>query len=307
MPQRPRLALLAASVMAAMLLALSGAVPADAAPTDGLIVFESDRGGHLDLWTMRPDGTGAARLTNDRTEDVFPEWSPNGKKLAWTRGGFGPDGELWVMNADGTGRRQLTFNAFSDYDAVWSPDSSRIAFRSERNGNRDVYVINADGTGEQRLTTDPGFDIAPDWAPDGSRIAFTSTRSGFFAVYIMLPDGSDVRKLTADSLNAGIARYAPNGGSLIFADGFCGTCGESDLWVMNADGSGQRQVTNSAENEIPGAWSHDGTRVVADYARLIGGGTALAKGDIAVAMVATGATVNITNSSANEGHPDWQP
>jgi Tol biopolymer transport system component len=307
MIQRSRLALLAVGFLAAPLVTFASASPAGAAPAERLIVFDSDRGGQLDLWTMRPDGSGLARLTDDKVDDVFAEWSPNRKKIAWTRGGFGPDGEIWVMNADGTGRKQLTHNSFSDYDAVWSPDSSRLAFRSLRNGVRNIYVVNADGTDERQLTTDGGF--APDWSPDGSRIAFTSDRSGALAVYTMrAADGGDVRKLTDDSVNAGVARYSPDGSRILFADGFCGTCGESDLWVMNPDGSAQRQVTDTAENEIPEAWSRDGTQVVIDYAELIGNGTALAKGDIAVVTVATGATTNLTDSpNVEEAHPDWQP
>jgi hypothetical protein len=55
--------------------------------------------------------------------------------------------------------------------------------------------------------------------------------------------------------------------------------------VINTDGTRLRQVTDTAENEIPEGWSHDGTRVVVDYATLHG--STLAKGDIAVVTVAT--------------------
>jgi Tol biopolymer transport system component len=308
MATRPWRARLAYSVLGAMLLALASALPAGAVPADGLIVFESDRGGQLDLWTMRPDGSDAAKLTNDKVEDAFPEWSPNGKRIAWTRGGFGASGELWVMNADGTGRRQITFNAFSDIDPVWSPDSSQLAFRSIRDGNRDIYVLGADGTGERRLTTDPAIDFAPDWSPDGARIAFTSNRNGGSAVYTMSAvDGSDVRQLTPDSLNAGIPRYSPDGRQLAFVDERCATCTvQSDVWVMNTDGSGLRRVTNTPENETTEAWSHDGTRVVVDFAKLIG--NTLGKSDVAVVAMATDAVVNLTNTGGNnELHADWQP
>ena len=69
MPQRPRRAVLACSIVAALLLTLIGALPAGAAPPDRLIVFDSDRGNQVDLWTMRSDGTGLARLTNDKVPD----------------------------------------------------------------------------------------------------------------------------------------------------------------------------------------------------------------------------------------------
>jgi Tol biopolymer transport system component len=300
MPQRPRRAVLAYSIVAAMLLTLIGALPAGAAPPDRLIVFDSDSGGQVDLWTMRTDGSGLARLTNDKEPDELAEWSPNRKQIAWTRGGEeSPTGEIWVMNADGTGRRQV--NAVS-----WSPDGRQLAYRSIRDDNFDIYVINVDGTNERRLTTDPGRDFVPDWSPDGTRITFTRIRGGVSAIYTMsATDGSDVRQLTDDSLGAGLSVYSPDGSRITFADNFAGS-GENDVWVMNADGSGLRQVTDTADLELPHSWSPDGTRVAAEFARVTQ--RTVGKGDIAVVTVATGATVNLTNTNGTpEGGPDWQP
>jgi Tol biopolymer transport system component len=107
---------------------VAAASPAGARRGDGLIVFGSDRGGQSDLWTIRPDGSNQVRLTDDKIEDVFPSWSPDGKKIAWTRGGLSPDGEIWVMNTDGSGKRQITFNGFDDAQARVSPDGSKIVF-----------------------------------------------------------------------------------------------------------------------------------------------------------------------------------
>ncbi len=285
-------------------LLVTAALPAGAKPPLGLIVFESDRGGQLDLWTMRPDGSNQVRLTNDKADDEFPTWSPDGKKIAWTRGGgVDPAGELWIMNADGTHKRQITFNSFADAGASFSPDGTRLAFRSIRNGNRDVYVINVDGTGEQRLTDAPGFDAIADWSPDGTKISFTSDRSGACAIYTMSPDGSSVQKLTPDSMQAGVAAWSPDGSRLIFSDNFCATV-ESDLFVMNGNGSGITQVTDSAENELSKAWSPGGDSVVADFATLTQ--AALHKGDIAVVTVDGGTTTNLTNTPGiNEAHPEW--
>jgi TolB protein len=234
---------------------------------------------------------------------VFPTWSPNTKKIAWTRGGLGPEGELWIMNADGSGQQQITFNSFSDAGASFSPDGTKLAFRSVRNGNFDIYGINVDGTGEQRLTDDPGTDRIADWSPDGTKISFMSDRSGACAIYTMNADGNSVQKLTPDSMQAGVAAWSPDGSRLIFSDNFCANV-ESDLFVMNADGSGIVPVTNSPENELSKSWSPSGDRVVADLSAVTPG--ALHKGDIAVITVAGGATTNLTNTTGtNEEHPEW--
>ena len=84
MATRPWRARLAGIVLGALLLALASALPDGAAPSDGLLVFDSDRGGQLDIWTMRPDGSDLRKLTDDKTDDAFPQWSPSGKKIAFT-------------------------------------------------------------------------------------------------------------------------------------------------------------------------------------------------------------------------------
>ena len=291
------------SLLAALTLA---AAPALAASRLGLIVFASDRGGQSDLWVMPADGSSPVNVTNDRAKDDFPAWSADGRRIAWTKGGPGPEGEIWVMDADGWNAHRVTFNTFSDLQATWSPDGKRIAFRSLRRGNRDIYVIDADGKNERRLTTDPASDYAPDWSPDGTRIAWTSARSGHQAVYTMKVDGSDVRQVTPDSLEGGMPGWSPDGNRILFSDALCETCTESDLWVVNADGSGLRQITDTPANEMAKSWSSDGESVVGDFSNLPPSEKHPAKGDVAMWDVATGALTMLTNSDASEdGHPDW--
>ena len=280
-----------------------------AVPGDGLIVFQSDRGGQSDIWIMEADGSNQRNLTQDKAEDLFPSWSRDGKKIAWTRGGRTPAGEIWIMNLDGSGKIQVTSNGFADYNATWSPDNSEIIFQSPRVGGRsDLFAIRVDGTGERQLTNDPASDIGPDWSPDGSRVLFASNRTGHYAIYTMNPDGSEVRKLTEDFREAAIGGWSTDGTQILFGDGFCDTCGESDLFVMNADGTGIVQVTNSAENESSKSWSRDGSRCIADLARLSTSERHLGKGDIAIIDIGTGATINLTNTQGvNEEHPIWSP
>jgi len=282
---------------------------ASAVPGDGLIVFQSDRGGQSDIWIMEADGSNQRNLTNDKAEDLFPSWSRDGKKIAWTRGGRTPAGEIWIMNLDGSGKTRVTSNGFADYNATWSPDNSELIFQSPRIGGRsDLFAIRVDGTGERQLTNNPASDIGPDWSPDGSRVLFASNRTGHYAIYTMNPDGSDVRQLTEDFREAAIGGWSPDGTRILFGDGFCDTCGESDLFVMNPDGTGIVQVTDSPENELSKSWSRDGSRCVADFANLSPSEKHLGKGDVAIVDIGTGATINLTNTPGiNEEHPIWSP
>ncbi len=287
-------------------LLLSTALPAHAAKNLGPISFVSNRGGQWDLWVMQADGSNPVNLTNDKADDDFAEWSPDGRRIVWTKGGRGPEGELWVMNADGSGKHQLTFDTFSDFNATWSPDGSQIAWRSLRDNNRDIYVMNADGTNVRQLTTDPASDFAADWSPDGTRIAYTSLKSGFYAVWTMAPDGSDQRQVTPDGFNGALPGWSPDNKRILFADGFCDTCGESDLFYINADGTDLIRITDTPENELAKSWSRDGKSVVGDFAKLVPSEKHLAKGDVAVWDVATGAVTKLTDSNGiEEGHADW--
>ena len=291
------------------------ATPAYAA-NSGSILFTSGEQGHRDIWIMKPDGTGTHQLTDDESEDDFAAASPDGKRVVWTRGVFfAPDSEIWVMNIDGSGKRQLTFNDASDGGGTtWSPDGSKIAFRSSRDStdpdreNHEIYIMNADGTNQHNVTNSSAEEVQPDWSPDGKKIAFVSDRGGDFAIYTMATDGSNVQKLTDDSLYASNPRWSPDGKRILFANGFCHDhCNKVDdhnLWVMNADGTNLRQVTNSLQNEVPGDWSPDKKYAVVES--FISSHKGPPNSDIAVVDMSIGTVTKLTNTEEiNEAHPFW--
>jgi Tol biopolymer transport system component len=93
---------------------------------------------------------------------------------------------------------------------------------------------------------------------------------------------------------------------MVFSDNFCAVT-ESDLFVMDANGGAITQITDTPENELSKSWSPDGSRVAAALAENVQP-SGVSKGDIAVIDAATGATVNLTNTTnASEGDPDWSP
>jgi len=145
---------------------------------------------------MNPDGSGQVNLCRNAAIDLYPAFSPDGRKITFPSDRDG-NREIYVMNADGSAQTRLTNDPASDYCPSWSPDGTRIAFHSNRNTtSSDIYVMNADGSGVKQVTQSPASDFNPQWAPDGSEIVFQCNRARspkFDVAYVGFDGGKEFR------------------------------------------------------------------------------------------------------------------
>jgi len=196
------------------------------------------------LATAGTSGSGVTMLTT-ASNDADPAWRPDGTRIAFTRGRT-----LHLMNPDGSAVTPLPAAGQAAHPA-WSPAGSELAFTCEVDaGNRDICVVNADGTGLIRLTSDTASDVRPAWSPDGSRILFVTTRYTRTELTTMSPDGGGVTRL-APGTEAIRPAWSADGTKIVYTRLTCDVysgCTNLGLSVMNADGTGQGQVTSGRDS-----------------------------------------------------------
>ncbi len=173
-------------------------------------------------------------------------WSPDGRKIAFTD----RSGRVAVMNPDGSDRRRLR-TAAGGGGASWSPDGRELAFVN----SREIWVVQANGSGLRRLVWrgDVGLPVwskkglgLPVWSPDGRKLAFDTSKD---FVYVVNRDGRGLRKVAR---NANGPSWSPDGHWLVYTSD---RSGNGDIYVVNADGSGERRLTHSKLEETSPVWS----------------------------------------------------
>lgn len=215
--------------------------------------------------------------------DYEASWSPDGKKIVLISSRHGGL-KVHVLDAtgggDGSNMQQLTSGGDEDDSPVWSPDGRKIAFVSVRGGVSHIFVMNANGSEIRQLTSGAGQNIHPAWSADGAWILFNTTHfaaaaqtAGQTAVEnrvigektdddmdlaTVRPDGNDLTRITHGG-GYTYASYSPDGKSILHRR----QQGEvSQVFLMNADGSGDHNLSGTSTLDGWPSWSPDGKRIV---------------------------------------------
>lgn len=219
------------------------------------LIFQSSRNGRTcdQQYVMKIDGSNVRRVSNGRgkttcgyfmdadrrilfasshaLEDTCPPRPDPSKGYVWRLDPF----DIYTAKADGSDLKRLTKFGVYTAEGVLSPDGKKIVFTSLKDGDLDIYVMNADGTNVRQLTHQLGYDGGAWWSPDGKRIVYRANH----------PQTPEEITAYKDLLGQRLVR--PN---------------KMDLWIMNADGSDQRQITHLGAASFGPSWMPDGKRII---------------------------------------------
>ena len=221
------------------------------------IAFVSNGSGNKEIYTCAFDGYNAQQVTRNRSINLSPAWSSDGRYLAYTSyKKKKPD--IFIKNLAEMQETSINQKGLNITPA-WVPGKFELAATLSFAGDQEIYLLTGSGKVIKRLTNIRGIDVSPTWSPDGKKFAFVSNRAGSPQVYVQDLASGKVRRLTYEGSYNTQPSWSPQGDKIAYASV---VDGRRNIVVMGLDGQEPLQLTHeSGDNEAP-SWSPDGSLIV---------------------------------------------
>lgn len=229
------------------------------------ITYTSYRDGNPDLFMYDTKTQKRSKLSGRKGLNSGSNWAFNNKLIAFT-GSRAGDADIFVINPTSPGKpKPLIRGAGLDVDPRFSPDGRYLAFVSGRFGNPHIFLATLKWasstsvrvTGDKRLTYAGWYNATPSWSPDSDKLAFAGydRDTDRFDLFMVDPSGKNLERLTIRAGDNERPDWSPNGQMLVFQSNRTkgrDVKGTHQLFMMNRDGSGQRQIyTGLYESQTP--------------------------------------------------------
>lgn len=225
-----------------------------ASPDGRVVAFTTYALGYPGIQMLSLDTGRKLPFYNQRASmNDFVTFTPDSKRIIFSSTAAGGPAQLYMANVDGSGFRRITASNAIEVEAKINPKTGTdLVDVSGRSGPMpQIYHMTIEGADVQRLTPGTGEATNPAWNPDGDHIAFAWTKGfepGNYNIFIMDVASQQITQLTANEGRNENPSWAPDGAHIVYASK---RGRQSQLWVMNADGTGKRQLTETGSNEKP--------------------------------------------------------
>jgi TolB protein len=224
----------------------------------------------FDIYRKAIDGRTVTQVTSDPSDDMMPAVSPDGRWLAFVSNRTG-NWDVFVMSAEGGPPTQITFETDDEVQPTWSPDGKQLAFarKNARTSRWEVWTTTAHEPSGSTFLCE-GF--LPRWSPDASsnRILFQRARqqgSRFYGIWTIRLENGQASSPTeiVSAQNAAVIQpsWSPDGQRIVFTTVVdpIAQSGEmpeqSDLWIVNVDGTGRASLTGGHFRNMQPVWAAD--------------------------------------------------
>lgn len=220
------------------------------------LIFQATREGYEcdQIYTMNVDGSNVKMISNGEGRTTCSYFFPGNRRVVYSsthlsdkqcpprpdysRGyvwAIYPTFDIFAADADGSNPKQLTDTPGYDAETTITLDGKKLVFTSMRDGDLDIYTMDADGKNVRRLTNELGYDGGPFWSYDGKQIAYRAHH----------PKTDEEKADYTTLLKQNLIRPTV-----------------LEIFVMNADGSNKRQVTNNGKANFGPYFFPDGKRII---------------------------------------------
>jgi TolB protein len=216
------------------------------------------KGRGKEIYVVGLDGRDLRPVTENRSFNLFPRWSPDGERLAFTSYRTGVPQIYLRTLADGKDRIVAQYGN-SKSPGAFSPSGDSLYATLSVEGNSDIYRVMLNGPGLQIVAGGYGIEVSPSVSPDGRSIAFVSNRTGSPQIYVKNIGSADERRISRAGGYSTSPSWSPAGDRIAFTSF---TEGKYSIFTVRPDGSDQVLVVSGNGDCVDPSFSPDGRYLV---------------------------------------------